>query len=417
MPLRLFSTGSAGANGYTVTPAPSFYNAIQETTAPLGSSGNSVVLAAGASAISYTLNARFATAVPNFSGTVVGSWRIQRQFQTVAPTNVYTKVRVHRATLSGTVYTIVASSEWSGEVLTNQRDQSYEMYLDQVDLGTWATSNALIIEYNYRNAGASSITPQPVGGFLYQNAIYSPLSSNAGYGYTARRSAGQRPYIYSRGGIRGTVRHGAASGSSTSSGTAIGTKGGANFNGTVTGVSTSTGTIAAGRQGYKGSITGVSVSSGTIAAGLQGYGGTITGLSNSSGTIAAGRQGYTGSSTGSSTSLGTVNGTPGPTPDTGGAIPQWWYTQQEHQQKPEPLQVLALTGAVQVKALYAIGRVRGRVEYIGSAVGTNRVESFITAARVGYSGSVPPSTLGVRGRILRGRSFTTDEMLILMGEL
>ena len=104
-------------------------------------------------------------------------------------------------------------------------------------------------------------------------------------------------------------------------------------------------------------------------------------------------------------------------PDTGGAVPQWWYTEQERQPQPEPLQVLALTGAIQAKALYATGRVRGRVGYIGSAVGTNRVESFITAARVGYSGSVPPSTLGVRGRVLRGRSFTTDEMLILMGEL
>ena len=441
MATRLFSAGNGGANGYTVSPAPSFYNALQETTASTSSSGNSIILAAGASGFSYTVNARFATAIPNYSGTITGSWRICRQFQAVTPTNVYTKVRVHRATLSGTAYTIVASSEWSGEVLTNKINQMFEMYLDQVDLGTWSSSHALVIEYNYRNAGASSITPQPVGGFLYQNAIYSPLSSSSGYGHTALRSAGQRPYIYSQGGIRGTSRYLIRQVfTTTSSGTATGTGGSPNFNGTVTGSSTSSGTIAAGKQGYRGTITGSSTSSGTIAAGRQGYVGSSTGSATSSGTIAAGRQGYAGSSigssasngtiatgtqgyagstTGSSTSSGTVNGTPGPgpEPDTGGALPQWWYIEQERQLQPEPLQILALTGAIRAKALYITGRVRGRAGFIGALSGTNRVESFITSASVGYSGEVPPSRLVADGRISRGRVFTTNELLILIGEL
>jgi hypothetical protein len=291
--------------------------------------------------------------------------------------------------------------------------------LDQVDVGTWASTDRVIIETNYRNAGASSITIQPTGG-TYSNVIDTPFTTSAAFGYTNNLPVGQRVYNYSRGGIRGTSRYLVRQQySSTSTGTATGTKGGQDFSGSVTGVSTSSGTIAAGQQGYSGTSAGSSTSSGTIAAGLQGYGGTVAGLSNSSGTIAVGLQGYAGSSSGSSTSSGTVNGTPGPgpEPDNGGALPQWWYTEQERQPQPEPLQVLALTGAIQAKALYATGRVRGRVGYIGSVSGTNRVESFITAARVGYSGSVPPSRLVADGRLSRGRVFTTNELLILIGEL
>ena len=396
MATRLFQRGTGGVSGFTVSPAPNHYKALIASAFNTGTNGNSVVLAAGSSAFSYALSAQFATSLPNATGTFLGSWRIFVSFQTTNPANVYTKFRVHRATLSGTALTIVATSEWSGERLTNLTTQRWELHLDQVDLGTWASTDRVIIETNYRNAGASSITVQPTGG-TYANAIHTPFTTSAAFGYTNNLPVGQRVYNYSRGGINGTSRYLAQQQySSASTGTATGTKGG---------------------QDFSGSVDGVSTSSGTIAAGLQGYGGTIAGLSNSNGTIAAGLQGYDGSSTGSSTSSGTVNGTPGPVPDTGGAVPQWWYTEQERQPQPEPLQVLALTGAIQAKALYATGRVRGRVGYIGSAIGTNRVESFITAARVGYSGSVPLSTLGVRGRVLRGRSFTTDEMLILMGEL
>ena len=167
MATRLFQRGTATAGSYTVTPAPNHYKELVGTTFTTGANGNSVVLAAGASAFSYALNPRFGTAIPNYSGTQSGSFRIFVQFQSVTPTNVFTKVRVHRATLSGTAYTIVASSEWSEERLTDKINQRFEFFIDQVDLGTWATSNALIIEYNYRNAGGSSITPQPTGGAGY----------------------------------------------------------------------------------------------------------------------------------------------------------------------------------------------------------------------------------------------------------
>jgi hypothetical protein len=396
MATRLFQRSISGVGAYTVSPAPNHYKSLVASAFSTSSNGNSVVLTAGSSAFSYVLSAQFSALLPAATGTFLGSWRIFVSFQTTNPTNVYTKFRVHRATLSGTALTIVATSQWSGERLTNLATQRWELNLDQVDVGTWASTDRVIIETNYRNAGASSITIQPTGG-TYANAIDTPFTTSAAFGYTNNLPVGQRVYNYSSGGIRGTSRYLAQQQySSTSTGTATGTQGAVNFN---------------------GSVTGVSTSSGTIAAGLQGYGGTIAGLSNSNGTIAAGLQGYAGSSTGSSTSSGTVNGTPGPEPDTGGAVPQWWYTEQERQPQPEPLQVLALTGAIQAKALYATGRVRGRVGYIGSASGTNRVESFITAARVGYSGSVPPSRLVADGRLSRGRVFTTNELLILIGEL
>ena len=374
MATRLFSRAAESVT-LTVSPAPNLYRRLFSSTFSQGASGNSVVLTAGSSAFHYVLSTQ-AQALPAATGTFLGSWRVFVQFQSVTPTNVYTKFRVHRGTISGTVVTIVATSQWSGERLTNLTTQRWELNLDQVDLGTWASTDRVIIETNYRNAGASSITIQPTSGAGYANAIHTPFTTSAAFGYTNNLPVGQRVYNYTRGGINSTSRYLVQQQySSTSTGTATGVQGGQDFSGSVTGVSTSSGTIAAGLQGYEGS------------------------------------------STGSSTSSGTVNGSPGPVPDTGGAVPQWWYTEQERQPQPEPLQVLALTGAIQAKALYATGRVRGRVGYIGSAIGTNRVESFITAARVGYSGSVPPSTLGVRGRVLRGRSFTTDEMLILMGEL
>ena len=374
MATRLFSRAAEGVT-LTVSPPPILYRRLFSSTFSQGSSGNSVVLTAGSSAFVYVLST-LAQALPSATGTFLGSWRVFVQFQSVTPTNVYTKFRVHRGTISGTVVTIVATSEWSGERLTNLTTQRWELNLDQVDLGTWASTDRVIIETNYRNAGASSITIQPTSGAGYANAIDTPFTTSAAFGYTNNLPVGQRVYNYSLGGIGGTSRYLAQQQySSTSTGTATGTQGGSDFSGSVTGVSTSSGTIAAGLQGYDGS------------------------------------------STGSSTSSGTVNGSPGPVPDTGGALPQWWYTEQERQPQPEPLQVLALTGAIQAKALYATGRVRGRVGYIGSTSGTNRVESFITAARVGYSGSVPPSRLVADGRLSRGRVFTTNELLILIGEL
>lgn len=370
-----------------------FNRELLDTGTANGSNGSSVVLAAGASASFYLTTA---TGIPNLAVGVTGSWEAAINFQGFAPTNIFCKFRVHRISVSGTTPTILASTAYSAEVQARAINTAYIANTDGTDLGTFASGNRIAIEWTLRNAGAASLSPQPAFG-TYASFVRTPIESSTAVGWTGTIGrAAYRPISYSEGTIKGVKRTGFVRNSITSTGTATGVQGG---------------------QDFSGSVTGVSTSSGTIAAGLQGYGGTIAGLSNSNGTIAAGLQGYEGSSTGSSTSSGTVNGSPGPVPDTGGAVPQWWYTEQERQPQPEPLQVLALTGAIQAKALYATGRVRGRVGYIGSAIGTNRVESFITAARVGYSGSVPPSTVGVRGRVLRGRSFTTDEMLILMGEL
>lgn len=226
MAQRLFAKG-IGAVGYTVTPTANHNKSLIANAFSAGSNGNSVVLAAGESAFSYALNGRFATALPNFTGTAVGSYKIGIGFQSTNPTNVYTKVRVHRATLSGIEYTIASSSQWSEERLTEKANQRWEFTIDQVNLGTWASTNALIVEYNYRNAGASSVTPQPTGGGYYRNAVYTPFETSAAFGYTTQLAVGQRPYIYSQGGIRGTNRYLIAIvNTSASTGTATGTQGG-----------------------------------------------------------------------------------------------------------------------------------------------------------------------------------------------
>lgn len=479
MATRLFVRSTAAVGSYTVTPAPNHYKNLIGTTFGGGSNGNSVVLAAGASAFSYALNAQFATAIPNYTGAVSGTYTISVGFQTTTPTDVYTKVRVHRATLSGTAYTIVNSSQWSEERLTNKTVQRWDFTINQVDLGTWATTNALIVEYNYRNAGAASITIQPTGGNSYQNAIYTPFDTSAPYGYVNQLQVGQRLYNYSQGGVRGTSRYlkrianstsssgtinnassGTVTGRSVSTGSATGTQGGSNFSGTVTGVSTSAGTIAAGRQGYKGTITGSATSSGTISAGRQGYtgasagssassgtiaagvqgytgsisgsatsngviaagvygySGTAIGASTSSGTIAAGLQGYDGSTTGSSTSAGTVHGTPSPQPTPDGVAVPWWYLQQEHQPQPAPRQVLALTGKVTQQATYVTARLRGRPGMTGSAKSTIRVESFITIGAIGYSGQTAFDATST-GKATGKRYIFEDvsDLLVMMGEL
>ena len=369
MALRRFR--GATTNSTVAFTGQAFNRELLDTGTANSSNGSSVVLAAGASASFYLTTA---TGIPNLAVGVTGSWEAAINFQTT-PTNIFCKFRVHLISVSGTTPTILASTEYSAEVRARLATTAYIANTDGTDLGTFASGNRIAIEWTLRNAGASSLSPQPAFG-TYAAFVRTPIESSTAVGWTGTIGrAAYRPISYSEGTIKSVKRTGFVRNSITSTGTATGVQGG---------------------QDFSGSVTGVSTSSGTIAAGLQGY---------------------DGSSTGSSTSSGTVNGTPGPVPDTGGAVPQWWYTEQERQPQPEPLQVLALTGAIQAKALYATGRVRGRVGYIGSAIGTNRVESFITAARVGYSGSVPPSTLGVRGRVLRGRSFTTDEMLILMGEL
>jgi hypothetical protein len=231
MATRLFQRSISGVGAYTVSPAPNHYKSLVASAFSTSSNGNSVVLTAGSSAFSYVLSAQFATLLPGATGTFLGSWRMFVQFQAVTPTNVYTKFRVHRATLSGTALTIVATSEWSGERLTNLATQRWELSLDQVDVGTWASTDRVIIETNYRNAGASSITIQPTGG-TYANAIDTPFTTSAAFGYTNNLPVGQRVYNYSLGGIRGTSRYLAQQQySSTSTGTATGTKGGSDFSG------------------------------------------------------------------------------------------------------------------------------------------------------------------------------------------
>ena len=414
MATRLFQRSIATPGSYTVTPAPNHYKELIGTTFTTSANGNSVVLAAGASAFSYALNARFSPAIPNFSGTASGSFRIFVQFQAVTPTNIFTKVRVHRATLSGTAYTIVASSEWSEERLTNKLLQRFEFFIDQVDLGTWATSNALIVEYNYRNAGGSSITPQPTGGGGYANAIYTPFTTSAAFGYTNQLPVGQRLYNYSQGGVRGTNRNlGPQIFTNASIGTATGTKGGSDFSGTVTGVSTSTGTIAAGQQGYVGGVTGASMSSGTIAAGRQGYVGNATGTSISSGT-ATGNIGFSGSVAGQSLSTGTATGTKGGSVDP--IFPPWWL---EHQ-APKKQRIEAFSGRIRIQAIYVSGRVRGTFGARGNVEGVNVCHTRILGTRAA-SGKVAGTWFirarkPVVGRAQDKRRIEQD-ILVMIGEL
>jgi hypothetical protein len=428
MATRLFGRSTAGVGAYTISPAPVAYRNLVATGFTAGAGGTSVTLAAGASAFVYSLSAQFTTAIPSYTGTAVGSWKITHGFQTVVPANIFTKVRVHRGTLSGTVITIVATSEWSDERLTNKTIQRWETYLDQVDLGTWASTDRLIIEYNYRNAGGASITPQITGGGYYQNAIYSPFETSAAFGYANQLQVGQRQYNYSQGGIRGTSRYLKQTTSAiTSSGTATGTKGGSDFSGSVTGISTSSGTVAAGLQGYTGASTGASTSSGTIAAGTQGYTGAATGASTSSGTIAAGLQGYSGTSTGSSTSTGSANGTPGPgpgpEPEPTGDGSVWRAWNQDFVEK-KPLEVLALTGRTVLGTSYSFGTAIGiaafnPVEFAGRAVGIS-VEMGRSSGQLGYYGGVMQVRMLVQHRArgkaqhdLRGNR----ELLLLIGEL
>ena len=365
-------------SGYTISPAPTQYRNLVGTGFGASSNGISTILGAGLSASVHAANARFATAIPNYTGTAVGSYKITHGFQTVVPTDVFTKVRVHRATLSGTVLTIAATSEWSGESLTNKTTQRWEHYLDQVDLGTWASTNALIVEYAYRNAGASSITIQSTGGGYYQNAIYSPFETSAAFGYANQLQVGQRHYNYSQGGIRGTLRYLKQTTSViTSSGTATGTKGGSDFS---------------------GSVTGISTSSGTVAAGLQGYG---------------------GSSTGSSTSPGSANGSPNPPPQPDGGGASWYAFNRVYDQKqPEP-QLVAFSGYTILAKSYSFATVRGVPGFTGLTDGTTTAAGSGYGG-LGYYGAVQQLQLRVKHRAQGNARFDVrgnKELLLLMGEL
>lgn len=459
-PLFINGTGTT-LGGYTLSPAATQYRPLTGTITS-GQNALTVVLAAGASSNIAAANARFNPAIPAYTGTAVGSYKICTAWQTTAFANLWTKVRVHRATLSGTALTIATSSEWSGEILTNKANQRWEHYLDQVDLGTWSSTDALVVEYNFRNAGASSISPSAIAGGYYYTAVYTPFDTTAGAGYTNQLPVGQRQYNYSQGGIRGTSRYLKQTTSvNTSSGTATGTKGGSAFSGSVTGVSTSSGTIAAGRQGYSGASTGASTSSGTIAAGRQGYTGSSTGSSTSSGTVAAGRQGYSGASTGSSTSTGviaagrqgyagavagtststgaiasgvqgyngaatgvststgTAHGTPSPQPEPEpGVVGSVWraWNSDFAQERPK---VLDISARSIYRTTYSFGMASGAAGFSGTVLGES-VENGSSTGQLGYYGGVTSVRHLVRHRLhgkarhdLRGNR----ELLVLIGEL
>ena len=412
---RLFSRSSGiSLNGYVVSPTPpasTTFRTLVDSGFSTGSNGISIVLAAGGSASTLAANARFATAIPNYTGAAVGSWKITQGFQSVVPTSVYSKVRVHRATVSGTVLTIATTGEWSDETLTNKTVQRWEHYLDQVDLGTWAATNALIVEYAYRNAGTASITIQPTGANAYQNAIYTPFNTSAAFGYTNQLPVGQRLYIYSQGGIRGTSRYLKQTTSViASTGTATGTKGGSDFSGTVTGVSTSSGTVA-GQAGFRGSVVGASTSSGTIAAGRQGYVGSIVGSSASSGT-ATGVVGFSGSVNGQSTSTGTAQGT-----QSSGRRPSGLPYQRFIRPPRKPLH---LFGSIKAVRLFSFGHIRGNVGRQGTSF--NAVESIgLASGMLGYGGWAGLDSIRSIGKLNKATVATRVNSdfydLVLMGEI
>ena len=416
---RLFSRSSGiSLNGYVVSPTPpasTTFRTLVDSGFSTGSNGISIVLAAGGSASTLAANARFATAIPNYTGAAVGSWKITQGFQSVVPTSVYSKVRVHRATVSGTVLTIATTGEWSDETLTNKTVQRWEHYLDQVDLGTWAATNALIVEYAYRNAGTASITIQPTGANAYQNAIYTPFNTSAAFGYTNQLPVGQRLYIYSQGGIRGTSRYLKQTTSViASTGTATGTKGGSDFSGTVTGVSSSTGT-ATGRAGFTGSVVGASTSSGTIAAGLQGYAGSAIGSSVSSGT-AVGSVGFTGSVSGESISTGTATGTPDGPPS-----PERRPGESPFRRRvPYPVKLTHHSGRITPVRIVSFGLVFGSAIYQGSAMSTVASVGY-AAGMLGYGGRAEFNSLHTVGALskatVKTRATSDFYDLVLMGEI
>tara|TARA_R110000868_G_scaffold19706_4_gene84568 strand:+ start:2444 stop:3562 length:1119 start_codon:yes stop_codon:yes gene_type:complete len=371
------------------------------------------VLAAGASASFYLTTA---TGIPNLTTAVTGSWEASIQFQTVTPTNIFCKFRVHRISVAGTVPTILASTEYSAEVQARATQTPYIISTDGTDLGTFSSGHRIAIEWTLRNAGAGSLSPQPSFG-TYSRFVRTPVESTAAVGWTGFvGQAAYRPISYSEGTINGVKRTGFVKNSITSTGTATGTKGGQDFSGSVTGVSTSAGTVT-GAAGFTGSATGSSTSTGTIAAGTQGYTGATSGQSTSSGTIATGTQGYNGAVSGSSTSTGTAQGTPGPgpqpQPEPGGSIWRIWNQEQPKERAQE------LRGRTVAAVSFARAAARGQIGVLGQSAGTTQSEGSARGT-LGYYGGVIAMRALLRHRArgkMRPERKEEREVLILTGDI
>lgn len=171
---------------------------------------------------------------------------------------------------------------------------------------------------------------------------------------------------------------GTVTGSTTSSGTIVGAKGGA---GTVTGSTTSSGT-APGKKATTGTVTGSTTSSGTVV-GKEGEPGLVTGTTTSSGTI-VGTKATTGAVAGSTTSTGIIVGTkydpdaPVEEETHRGGRGYYYYTAPE---QPEP--------APERKS----GRVVGRTISFGTVIG-----------RASRSGRSLPQAATARGEVRGTRS-------------
>ena len=390
MALRRFRGASSVST--VVFTGQAFNRELLDTGSATGSNGSSVVLAAGASASFYLISA---TGIPSLSVAVTGSWEAAINFQAVAPTNVFCKFRVHRISVSGTTPTILASTEYSAEVRAFRTLTSYIANTDGTDLGTFASGNRIAVEWTIRNAGASSITPQPAFG-TYAAFVRTPIESSAAVGWTGQVGrAAYRPISYSEGTIKGVKRTGSVRNSITSSGTATGTQGGAD---------------------RSGSVTGVSASSGTIAAGLQGYGGTIAGLSNSSGTVSGGLQGYAGAVIGSSSSSGTATGTKG-----GDASSGYSFDWHEYQpSKKLEKEVEARSGGRFQGRTHSRGAAGGMQGRYGNTIGVLTLHAK-ALGRKAASGRVSGANKSAELKPLAGRAAfrarADGEFLILIGEL
>lgn len=264
---QLFRAGST--NSTIVFTGQAFNRSITSAGANGGTNGSSVVLAAGLSASGYATSSAV-----GITGASLGDWKIGVSLQNTITTQIFTKVRVHRISVSGTTPTILASSTYTAEINTRRTISTYSFELNQVDLGSWSSTDRFAIEYTFRNAGSSSFSPQPAFGPYHLHFIYAPIDrSTIGYN-KGNGNQGQRAYIYSRGGIRGTIRNGNPTSTETiSSGSATGSPGGINRTGSASGQSTSTG-VSSGKPGLAGQISGTSISTGA-ASGSQISGGSF----------------------------------------------------------------------------------------------------------------------------------------------
>jgi hypothetical protein len=390
MALRSFR--GAASNSTVVFTGQAFNRELLDTGAANGSNGSSVVLTAGQSRSFYLTSA---TGIPNLAVGVTGSWEAAINFQGFAPSNIFCKFRVHRISVSGTTPTILASTEYSSEFQAKLANTAYIFNSDGTDLGTFASGNRIAVEWTIRNAGVASTTPQPAFG-TYAAFVRTPIEANAAVGWTGTLGrAAYRPISYSQGTINGVKRTGFVRNSITSTGTATGTQGGSDFS---------------------GSVTGVSTSSGTIAAGLQGYGGTIAGLSNSSGTIAAGLQGYAGSSAGLSTSSGSATGTQGGDPEP--IFPLDWLEYQPPKDKKKGIE--ARVGKTLPERMRSLGVARGVQGFNGQAAGALTLHTKIMGLRAA-SGRVSGANVLTAPKPLTGRAafrvHADSDLLVLMGEL